>query len=78
MALPARRREEQLEDAPLDPDAWDRAYREARLRRYARSERQRARRYASVRFFAVLVALLIASVFVTLAVWQQIERLFGL
>lgn len=78
MALPARRREEHLEDAPLDPDAWGRAYREARLRRYARTERQRARRYASVRFFAVLAALLIASVFLTLAVWQQVERLFGL
>jgi hypothetical protein len=78
VAQPARRQRPRREDPPIDPSAWDRAYREARLRRYARLERARAKKHASARFWFVLALLLAASVFVTLTVWQQIERLFGL
>lgn len=66
------------EDPPLDPNARARAYRQARLRRYARLERDRAKRYARLRFWAVLAVLLAASVFVTLTAWREIEQLFGL
>jgi len=75
VAQPARRLRE---DPPIDPHARRRAYRQARLRRYARHERARAQTYAGVRFWIVLAALLAASVFVVLAVWNQIEQLFGL
>ena len=67
-----------VEEPPLDPDARARAYRQARLRRYARRERDRAQRYAGLRFWAVLAVLLAASVFVTLTAWREIEQLFGL
>ena len=80
MAQPARHRDEAWteEDPPLDPTARARAYREARMRRYARIERQRARRYAALRFWVVLALLLASSVVLTLVVWRQVERLFGL
>ena len=84
MAQPARRQEAALpEDAPpldppLDPGARARAYRQAKLRRYARAERDRAQKYAGLRFWVILVLLLAASVFVTLTAWREIERLFGL
>ena len=79
MAQPARTRDELVaEEPPLDPDARARAYREARLRRYHRVERDRAQRYAALRFWVVLLVLVAASVFLTLTAWREIERLFGL
>lgn len=89
MAQPARRRDDALlepgypalpgpDDPPLDPEARARAYRQARLRRYARIERDRAQRYAGLRFWVVLLVLVAASIFVTLTAWREIERLFGL
>lgn len=77
MAEPARRRS--ADDAPpIDPGAIDRAYRLERAKRRARIERTRARRRAAVRFFGVLALLIALSVFLTLTIWQQIQRLFGL
>jgi hypothetical protein len=82
VAHPARQRPERherlLDDPPLDPDARARAYRQARLRRYARHERARAQTYAGIRFWLVLAGLLAASLFVVLAVWNQVQQLFGL
>lgn len=87
MAQPARKRPTVVADdpglestlePPLDPNARARAYRQARLRRHARHERDRRNRYAGLRFWVVLLVLLAASVFVTLTAWREIERLFGL
>jgi hypothetical protein len=78
VAQPARRPPALHDDPPLDPDARARAYRQARLRRYARHERARAQTYAGIRFWLVLAGLLAASLFVVLAVWNQIQQLFGL
>jgi hypothetical protein len=61
-----------------DPDAVERAYVLHRARRDARIQRTRARRYARLRYFLVLLVLLALSVFIALAVWREIERLFGL
>ena len=77
MAEPARRLS-QAENPPIDPDAVGRAYRLERAKRRARVARTRRQRLASVRFAAVLIALLALTVFLTLTIWQQIERLFGL
>ena len=66
------------DDAPsLDPLAVQRAYRLERARRRARTERERARRAAAVRFFASMAALVGLTVFLGLVIWQQVERLFG-
>jgi hypothetical protein len=78
MAEPARRRDA-VEDPPsIDPSAIDRAYRFHRARRRAREERVRERGLARLRFWAVLLTLLVLSAYLSLVVWRQIEGLFGL
>ena len=63
---------------PFDPVAVDRAYLQERARRRARVERTRARRRAGLRFWLVLLGLLAVSVLLTLTIWREVERLFGL
>jgi uncharacterized membrane protein len=77
MAQPARRLDP--EDAlQLDPDAVQRAYRLHRARRRAHRERDREVRRARLRFWFVLILLVAISAWLTVVVWRQIERLFGL
>jgi len=78
MAEPATRRSAGDDAPPFDPIAVDRAYLQERARRRARIERSRARRRASLRFWLVLIGLLVASVLISLTIWREIERLFGL
>ena len=84
MAEPAIRPPAGDEDAtpfdavPLDPSAVDRAYLQERARRRARVERSRARRRAGLRFWLVLLGLVAVSVLLTLTIWREVERLFGL
>jgi hypothetical protein len=63
---------------PFDPVARDRAYLQERARRRARIERSRARRRAGLRFWLVLLGLVAVSVLLTLTIWREVERLFGL
>jgi hypothetical protein len=78
MAEPARRTAPG-DDAPLfDPLAVDRAYLQERARRRARSERSRARRRAGLRFWLAVVVLIAVSVLITLTIWREVGRLFGL
>ena len=67
-------------DEPLisDPAEIDRARRLYRAQRAARLERQRATRHARLRFWFVLIALLLASLVLAVTVWLEIERQFGL
>lgn len=78
MAEPARRRDAVDEPPRVDPDAIERAYRFHRTRRRVREERTRERQLARLRFFAVLIALLVLTAYFSLVVWRQVERLFGL
>ncbi|HZB34647.1 MAG TPA: hypothetical protein VE440_01115 [Gaiellaceae bacterium] len=78
MAEPARRRDAVEDPPPIDPSAIDRAYRFHRARRRAREERVRERGLARLRFWAVLLTLLVLTAYLSLVVWHQIERLFGL
>jgi predicted nucleic acid-binding Zn ribbon protein len=78
MAEPATRPSAGDDAPPFDPIAVDRAYLQERARRRARMERSRERRRASLRFWLVLLALLAASVLLSLTIWHEIERLFGL
>jgi anti-sigma-K factor RskA len=67
------------EDAPpLDPEAVSHAYRLHRARRQARARRQREQRWASVRFWLVLVLAIAATAFLALRTMGEIERVFGL
>jgi hypothetical protein len=70
---------EQEDDVPvLDPTAIQRNYRRERARRRARMERQRETRYAHLRFWVVLAALVFLVVFLGLTVWDQVQQVFGL
>jgi len=66
------------ESPTIDPVAVHQAYRRERARRRIRHERQRATKHARRRFWVVLVLLLAASVFLSVTLWHEIERLFGL
>ncbi len=79
MAEPATRQPAGDEAPPtFDPVAVDRAYLHERARRLARSERSRARKRAGLRFWFVLLVLVAASIGLTVTIWREIERLFGL
>jgi len=78
VAQPARKGRPKREAPPVDPFAIERAYRLERAKRRARLERQRASRVAGVRFAVALLLLLGLSIFLSLTIWQQIQRLFGL
>ena len=78
MAEPARRRDAVEDPPPIDPVAIERAYRIHRARRRAREERVRERSHARVRFWAVLLMLLVLAGYLALVVWRQVEQLFGL
>jgi hypothetical protein len=78
MAEPARG-PDAAEEPPLpDPIAVERAYRFHQTRRRIRQNRKQERALARLRFFAVLLALLVLTAYVSLVVWRQVERLFGL
>lgn len=77
MAQPARR-ERVRQAAPIDPTAVARAYRLERAKRRAREQRLRERKLARLRFLLVLVLLTSAFLFLSLGVWNEIEKLFGL
>jgi hypothetical protein len=62
---------------PLDPDAVERAYRFHRARRRARIEHRRARRLAGVRFWLVVLCLVVAAAALGVVIVQEVQRLFG-
>ena len=78
MAQPAPRDARPEAAPPVDPAAVARAYRRERLKRRARTRRERERRLAHLRFWFALVLLTSALLFLSLTVWNEIERLFGL
>jgi hypothetical protein len=78
VAEPARRQPRVVEVPPIDPQRVERVYRLHRARRRAYQERRRADRRAKLRFRVMLVALLGLSAYVSLSVWLEIERLFGI
>ena len=74
----ARATDEEPDDPPTDPAAIEHAYRVHRARRRARTERRRRSRYAQLRFYVTLTALVFFFVLVSLTVWNELQRLFGL
>jgi hypothetical protein len=78
MAEPARRPNAVEDPPPVDPRAVDRAYRFHRARRRAREDRKRERGLARLRFWVILLSLLILTAYLSLVAWREIQRLFGL
>ena len=78
MAQPARRPELVDEGLELDPVAVQRAYQLHRARRRAHRQRRRETKRANVRFWIVMFALAAAIIYLSIIVWHQIERTFGL
>jgi hypothetical protein len=73
-------RQPDASDAPPSPDPYAvrHAYRRHRARRIARHEKQRERRAAHFRFFAVVLLLLGLCAAFALTAWHEVQRLFGL
>jgi hypothetical protein len=79
VAEPARRHPAPAEEPPIaDPEAIRRAYRRERAKRRARIEHRREAKYASLRFWAIMWLLLVVLVIAALAIWAQVQQLFGL
>ena len=78
MAQPARRAEPVDEALELDPAAVQRAYHLHRARRRAHRNRRRETKRAKLRFWLVLFVLVVASVYLSIVIWHQIQRTFGL
>lgn len=78
MAQPARRPELVDESLELDPVAVQRAYQLHRARRRHHRNRHRETKRAKLRFWIVLLVLVAASVYLSIIIWRQIERTFGL
>ena len=79
MAEPARRRSPVGEPQPrVDPAAIEGAFSYHRARRKAMIEHRRRGRRARIRFWVVFAVLVVASVYLAIVVWHQVQRLFGL
>ncbi|MDQ2909563.1 MAG: hypothetical protein M3R39_00830 [Actinomycetota bacterium] len=75
MALPERK---PVEEELLDPTAVQRNYRRQRVKRRFREDRAREKNLARLRFWLALTAVVATSIGLTLVIWNQIQRLFGL
>lgn len=75
MALPERK---QVEEELLDPTTVHRNYRRQRIKRRVREDRAYEKNLARLRFWLVLTAVIATSIGLTLVIWNQIQRLFGL
>ena len=74
-----RVRDAEPEEAPLvDHEAVRDTVRLHRARRKARIAHRKRSRRAGIRFWVVLLLLVVASVFLTVTIWHEIQRLFGL
>ena len=72
-------REVKPDDVPVvDHEAVRDTVRLHRARRKARIEHRNRTRRAGVRFWFVLVVLLVAIVLLSVTIWNEIQRLFGL
>ena len=74
-----RTREAPADDIPVvDHEAVRDTVRLHRARRKARIEHRKRTKRAGLRFWVVLVLLLVASVVLSVTIWNEIQNLFGL
>lgn len=62
----------------VDHEAMRQTVRFHRARRKARIEHRKRGRRAAIRFWFVLLALLVAILALSMTVWHEVQRLFGL
>ena len=60
------------DEPPLDPDAVSRSY------RHHRAKRHREKRWAGVRFWLVLVLVVVVTAVIAARTLGEIERVFGI
>ena len=66
------------DEPPLDPEAISRSYRHHRAKRAARAKRHREKRWAGVRFWLVLVLVVVVTAVIAARTLGEIERVFGI
>jgi len=72
-------RETESDEAPVvDHEAVRNTVRLHRARRKARIAHRKRTRRAGIRFWLVLLILIVASVVLSVTIWREIQRLFGL
>ena len=78
MAQTARRPTPTPDEPPIDPMAVEHAYRLHRARRRARIEHRREQARARLRFLVASVVLVGLAIVLILALWHEIQHVFGL
>jgi hypothetical protein len=74
-----QRRETGSDDVPVvDHEAVRDTVRLQRARRQARIAHRRRMKRAGIRFWFMLLVLLVASVVLSVTIWREIQHLFGL
>jgi len=72
-------RKARSDDAPVvDHEAFRDTVRLHQARRKARTAHRKRTRRAGIRFWLVLLVLLVATVLLSVTIWHEIQRLFGL
>ena len=66
------------EDPPTDPNAVGEAYRFHRARRRAHVRHRQERRIAGLRYYGVLLLLLIGTLVIAVTIWSQVRKAFGI
>jgi hypothetical protein len=75
VAEPAKK----IADPPItDERAIQREIHRQRARREHRERRTRERRAANIRFWLIVIGLLALSIYLGIAMWHQVQNLFGL
>jgi hypothetical protein len=79
MAASAPRQRRDVHAPPVeDPLAVHRAFRHHRRKRLARIEHRRELKQARRRFWILVGALAVVSVFLGVTIWEQIQAMFGI
>jgi hypothetical protein len=78
MAEPAPNRQPLAEDPPTDPNAVGEAYRFHRARRRAHVRHRIERRKAGLRYYGILLLLLIGTLVIAVTIWSQVRKAFGI
>ena len=78
MAGTAPRRKPLENDPPTDPNAVGEAYRFHRARRRAHVRHRQERRKAGLRYYLVLLLLLVGTLVIAVTIWSQVRKAFGI
>ncbi|MGZ4380181.1 MAG: hypothetical protein ACXVZ3_01980 [Gaiellaceae bacterium] len=66
------------DDPPTDPNAVGEAYRFHRARRRAHVRHRQEKRKAGLRYYVVLLMLLLGTLVIAVTIWSQVRKAFGI